>query len=68
MMRINDKQKFEYLLGRGILASVVDQDGNNALHYAIKMERIEYISFLLEGEYHGYEVFDNNLNTDLTKF
>ena len=40
MIRIEDKPKFEYLLNRGVLASNSDIDGSNALHYAIRMERI----------------------------
>lgn len=68
MIRIEDKPKFEYLLNRSILASIPDLDGNNALHYAIRMERIEFISYLLEGEYHGFECLgDLNFITDLSK-
>jgi ankyrin repeat protein len=68
MMRIGDKQRFEYLLNRGVYASCTDKDGNSAIHYCIKMEKIEFLSYLFEGEYHSYDhLNDENLLTDLTK-
>jgi len=43
-------------------------DGNNALHYAIRMERIQFIAFLLEGEYHCFETLgDPYFSADLSK-
>eukprot|EP00347_Sterkiella_histriomuscorum_P006025 403354358 len=69
MIRIEDKEKFQYLLKRGVMPSQQDIDGNNALHYAISMERIEFISYLLEGgEYHGYDYLnENNFKPDLSR-
>ncbi|CDW82347.1 ankyrin repeat [Stylonychia lemnae] len=68
MIRVEDRQKFQYLLSRGIMPSFQDLDGNNALHYAIRMERIEFISYLLEGEYTSYESLgDPYFNQDLSK-
>jgi hypothetical protein len=70
MIRIEDRSKFEYLLGRGILASICDSEGYNAIHYAIRMERIQFLSFLLEGDYQAYESLDdlegNKLQLNLT--
>lgn len=38
------------------------------MHYAIRMERIEFIAYLLEGEYHGFETLgDPYFNSDLSK-
>jgi len=55
MMRIDDRQRFEYLLGRGIMSSIADNEGYNALHYAVRMEKLHYISFLLDGNYDGFD-------------
>ncbi len=55
MMRVDDKQKFEYLLNRGILPSALDNEGCNAIHFAIRMEKIEFLSYLLEGDYGAHE-------------
>jgi hypothetical protein len=61
MMRIDDKTKFEYLLGRGILPSASDSDGFNALHYTVRLNKLEYLAFMLEGDYQAYE-FEGDLN------
>lgn len=37
------------------MASLCDQDGFNAIHYAIRMDKVEYISFLLEADYMAFE-------------
>ena len=50
-MRLDDKSKFEYLLRRGILPSSTDKEGFNAIHYAIRMGKIEFLSYMLEGDY-----------------
>lgn len=55
MMRVEDKGKFEYLLNRGILPSAPDHEGCNAIHFAVRMEKIEYLSYLLEGDYSAHE-------------
>lgn len=63
MMRVEDKPKFEYLLNRGILPSTPDNEGCNALHFAIRMEKIEFLSYLLEGDYLAYENINNDQST-----
>ena len=55
MMRIDDREKFEYILGRGVLPSASDEKGHNSLFYAVRMERLHYVSFLLEAEYHSLQ-------------
>lgn len=60
MARMEDKEKFEYLLGRGILPSTSDQHGNNSLLKLVQMDRIEFLAFLLEGDYNAY-LDDNDI-------
>ncbi len=68
MMKINDKVRFEYLLNRGVYASFQDKDGNSALHYCIRYENIDFLSYLLEGEYHSFDfIGETNFNADLSK-
>lgn len=61
MIRMEEKQKFEYLLSRGILPSSTDSEGCNALHYAIRNEKLEFLSFMLESDYQAHEN-DHDLN------
>ena len=61
MIRIGDKDKFEYLLARGILPSITDLEGCNALHYAARIDRLEFLSYMLEGDYHAYE-YSNSID------
>lgn len=50
-MRFDDKPKFEYLLKRGILISNEDKNGNNAVHYAVKLEKLPYLCYMFEGSF-----------------
>jgi ankyrin repeat protein len=51
-----------------MLPSNSDLEGNTALHYAIRMERIEFMCYMIEGEYHSYEYLtDANFKPDLSK-
>jgi len=61
-MRLDDKKKFEYLLNRGLLPSSQDSDGSTVIHYAIRMEKLDFLSFLFEGD---YLAFENILNEPL---
>lgn len=54
LMRIDLKSSFEYVLSRGIPISLSDRNNNNLLHYAVSLERCDYVSFLLEGNYQNY--------------
>lgn len=40
-----------YLLNRGISVLAGDKNGNNTVHYAIQIERVEFLSLLLEGTF-----------------
>jgi len=42
------------------LASCPDNDGNTAIHHAIRMEKLHFLSFLLEGDYSKFENFEDN--------
>ncbi len=55
MIRVDDKLKFEYLINRGLLPSLSDSSGCNALIYAIRMEKLEFVAFMLEGDYNAYD-------------
>lgn len=46
------------------MPSFADNEGYNALHYAIRMEKLHYISFLFEGDYNGFE---SDLDNEFTK-
>lgn len=67
MMRIDDLEKFQYLLGRGVLASACDNDGFNAIHYAVRMGKIQYLRFLFEGAESYTDTEFGEFNIELTK-
>ena len=48
-LRFEEKDNFRYLLQRGISVLDIDKYGNNVVHYACKLEKIEFLTFLLEG-------------------
>ena len=50
-MRFDDQENFKYLLMRKISVNNYDQNGNNSIHYAILLEKIEFLSFLMEGKF-----------------
>ncbi|CDW77129.1 ankyrin repeat [Stylonychia lemnae] len=50
-MRFDDKENFKYLLLRKILVTNHDLNGNNCIHYAIQLEKTEFLSFLMEGKF-----------------
>ena len=39
---------------RGLKPSVTDEAGASALQYSVRMERIEYLSYMLEGDFNAY--------------
>jgi hypothetical protein len=55
MIRLDDKEKFEYLLSRGILPSSSDSNEENAIHYIVKLEKISYLAYLFDQDYDAYE-------------
>ncbi|CDW77519.1 ankyrin repeat [Stylonychia lemnae] len=59
-MRFEDKENFQYLLKRGISVLCTDKNGNNILHYAIQLEKIEFLSYLLEGSFQS-EIYEKSL-------
>lgn len=50
-LRFEEKENFKYLLYRGISVILSDKKGNNVLHFAIMLEKIEFITFLVEGQW-----------------
>ncbi len=56
MIRLGDRDKFEYLLGRGIFPSCADQNEENAIHYIVKLEKISYLAYLFDQDYDAYEL------------
>jgi ankyrin repeat protein len=55
MIRVEDKSKFEYLLNRGLVPSTMDAEGCNGIHYAVRMGKLDFLSYLLEGDYSSHE-------------
>ena len=51
LMRIDDRPNFQYVLQRGIKPSCTDASGMTVVHYAIMLEKIHFLSFLLECEW-----------------
>jgi len=47
MMRLDDIEKFIYMLKRGILPSSADSDGNTAIHYAVRLDRLDCLRLML---------------------
>eukprot|EP00347_Sterkiella_histriomuscorum_P008302 403345605 len=50
-IRFEDKENFQYLLQRQISVLNIDQNGNNVIHYAIQLEKLEFLSYLIEGKF-----------------
>jgi hypothetical protein len=53
-MRINDTEKFDYILKRGISPLASNQNELSALHFAIELEKLNFLSYLLEGDFEAY--------------
>ena len=51
LMRINDMKMFEYILQRGISPLSSNHNELNALHYAIQLEKLNFLAYLLEGDF-----------------
>ncbi|CDW77266.1 ankyrin repeat [Stylonychia lemnae] len=54
LMRINDYQTFDYILKRGVSPLASNENDMNAIHLAIKLEKMNFLSYLLEGDFDGY--------------
>jgi len=52
-IRTGDRQVFQYLLTRGLTPLASDADGKNAIHYAVMHERVDFLTFLLTGQFEG---------------
>ena len=53
-MRFEDKKNFVYLIRQRNLSLLIkDQNGNNMIHFAISLEKIEFLSLMLEGTFKG---------------
>ena len=53
-MRFDDRDNFVYLLKRGIHVFHEDKNGNNAVHFAVLLEKVNYLSFMIEGTFDSY--------------
>ncbi len=68
LMRVDQQRSFEYVIRRGIPLTSADRNGNNVLHFAVSLERLDYLSYLLDGSYGSYmkiQIFDYSLDNIL---
>ena len=49
-MRVGNFKVFKYLLLKGVSVCAVDHDGMTAVHFAIHMQRLEFLYFLFYGQ------------------
>ena len=56
---------FEYILKRGVSPLASNENDMNALHFAIKLEQIEFVSYLLEVDFNRYQVV--GIESDIIK-
>ena len=49
-MKCKNFKVFKQLLSKGVSPLCANQDGLTAIHYAIELDRFEYLSYLFEGE------------------
>jgi hypothetical protein len=54
LMRVGDQQTFEYVLRREVSPLSANSNDLNALHFAVQLERVSFLSYLLEGDFEGY--------------
>lgn len=50
-MRFSDRESFAYLLKRGLSLMTNNSEGFNIVHLAVKIEKIEFLSYLMEGTF-----------------
>ena len=55
LIRINDHEMFQYILKRGVSPLASNENDMNALHFAVKLEKIEFLSYLLEGDIDSHQ-------------
>ena len=53
-MRIEERDNFVYLLNRGIRVLKTNNEGLNTVHYAINLEKTDFLSQLIEGDFEGH--------------
>lgn len=66
MIRVENRESFKYLLRRGILPSAQDTDGFNAIHFAVRGEKLDFLSYMFESDFNASEI-ENDLNSKLYK-
>lgn len=49
-MKCKNLKVFKQLLNKGVSPLCTNSDGMTAVHYAIELERFEYLVYLFEGE------------------
>ena len=55
LLRVGDQQTFEYILKRDVSPLSTNSNDLNALHFAVQLERASFLSYLLEGDFDGFE-------------
>lgn len=50
-MRFGDQEAFMYLIRRGLSLQQTDKEGLSVVHLAVKMEKIEFLAYMMEGEF-----------------
>jgi len=58
-MRINRKKEFQYVLKRKIPITAADKNNYNVIHYCVSFEKMDYLSYLIEGD------MDAHFNTSI---
>ena len=65
-MRIKDWEIFKYLLSRGIKPSSKNEDGLTAVHFAVEMERFEFLSYMLQGDFDKFTLNEKSMIDDMS--
>lgn len=60
LIRISDMSTFEYILRRDVSPLASNENDLNAIHIAIKLEKMSFLSYLFEGDFYSYQ--ENSLD------
>ena len=57
-MRIDDKQTVKYVLKRHLSPLASNYNDMNALHFALILDKIHFLSYLFEADFEAYKSTD----------